>query len=200
MKLLYLDCETAGLDPKKNPIIQISGIIEIDGEITREFDFRLRPLPSDLIEDKALEVNHTTREQLQDPDRLEPIEAYKKLKSIFLTHIDRYDKEDKLYLVGQNVHFDYGFLLELWKRQGDDYLGSFIHYHKIDLIALTCALRLAGKIGAVTEKPLRSMKLSALCDYFGLGEQKHDSLDDIRKTREIFLRMVHSIKDSNLSL
>lgn len=128
--------------------------------------------------------------------RLEPIEVYKKLKSIFLTYVDRYNKEDKLYLMGQNVQFDYGFLLELWKRQGDDYLGSFIHYHKIDLIALTCTFKLAGAF----QKPLPNMKLASLCDYFGLTAQTHDSLDDIKKTREIFIKMVHSVKDSNLSL
>lgn len=198
-KLLYLDCETAGLEPKKNPIIQISGIIEVDSLVVKEFNFKLRPLPTDLIDPKALEVNGIKAEELQDPDRLEPIEVYKKLKSIFLTYIDRYDKSDKLYLMGQNVGFDYGFLLELWKRQGDDYLGSFIHYHKIDLIALTCSLKLAGKIGS-PEKPLPNMKLATLCEYFGLGEQTHDSMDDIRKTREIFLRIVQSVSKSNLSL
>lgn len=99
--------------------------------------------------------------------------------------------------MGQNVHFDYGFLLELWKRQGDDYLGSFIHYHKIDLIALTATMRLSGKI---PKEKLPSLKLQALCDYFNIGKQTHDSLDDIKKTREIFLRMVQSLKNSNLSL
>ena len=98
--------------------------------------------------------------------------------------------------MGQNVGFDYSFLLELWKRQGDDYLGSFIHYHKIDLIALTCTFKLAGAF----EKPLPNMKLETLCNYFSLTEQTHDALDDIRKTREIFLKMVHSVKKSGLSL
>jgi len=197
IKILYLDVETGGLDCKKNPIIQLSGIIEIEGQIVKEFDFKLRPFQDAIIEDKALEVNKITREQLLDPDRLEQKEAYKKLKSIFLTYIDRYNKEDKLYLMGQNVHFDYGFLLELWNKQGDSYLGSFVHYHKIDLIALTTTFRLAG---VLPKDKLPSMKLEALCRYFGLGEQQHDSMDDIRKTREIFLRMVRSVKESGLSL
>ena len=193
---MYLDCETAGLDPKKNPAIQFSGIIEIDGKIVKEFDFKLRPFKDSLIEDKALEVNGITREALLDPERLECVDVYKKMKSIFLTYVDRYNKQDKLYLMGQNVGFDYGFLFELWKRQGDDYLGSFIHYHKIDLIALTTTFKLAGSFKA----PLPNMKLATLCEYFGLSAQTHDSLDDIRKTREIFIRMVHSLKDSSLSL
>lgn len=197
MKLLFLDCETAGLDPKRNPAIQFSGIIEIDGKVVKEFDYKLRPdmsKPNNIIDDKALEINKITREQLLDPDRLEPISVYKKLKSKFLTHIDRYDKSDKMYLVGQNVHFDYGFLLELWKSQGDDYLGSFIHHNKIDLIALTAAMRLAGKI------TVPNMKLATLCDYFGLPAQTHDAMDDIRLTREIFNRMIQSLRNSNLSL
>ena len=193
MKLLYLDTETTGLEPPRNAIIQISGLIEIDGTIVREFDFRLRPHLDALIEQQALDANHISREELLDPTRLEPIDAYKKLKSIFLTYIDKYNKEDKLYLVGQNVHFDYGFLLELWKRNGDMYLGSFIHYHKIDLIALTATARLAG---ILPKDKAPSLNLATLSKLFGLGEQQHDSLDDIKKTREIFLRMVELMKQS----
>lgn len=200
MKLLYLDTETGGLDCKLNPILQISGIIEIIDEhsesikalqsSTFEFDLKLRPHHSAVISPEAMRVNGLDPERLHDPDRLEPIEAYKKLKSIFLTYIDKYDKTDKFYLVGQNVHFDYGFLLELWNRQGDNYLGSFIHYHKIDLIALTAALRLAGRFSL----DLPSMKLSALCAYFGMAEQTHDSLSDIRQTREIFGKYVQFLR------
>lgn len=195
MKILYLDCETAGLDQKQNPITQISGIIEIDGESVREFDFNLCPHPNAVIDPKALEVNHLTHENLLDPGRLEHTAVYKKLKSIFLTYIDRYNKEDKFYLMGQNVHFDYGFLLELWKRNNDDYLGSFIHYHKIDLIALTATLRIAG---VLTKEKAPNLKLETLCKLFNLEAQTHNSIDDIRKTRTIFLRMVQSLKGVNL--
>lgn len=203
MKLLYLDTETGGLDPKINPILQISGIIEIIDErsesiskfsqsSTFDFDLRLRPHPSAVISPEALKINKLDPERLHDPERLEPIDAYKKLKSIFLTYIDKYDKSDKFYLVGQNVHFDYGFLLELWNRQGDGYLGSFIHYHKIDLIALTASMRLAGKLPTGPELP--SMKLEALCRYFKMTEQTHDSMSDIRQTREIFVRYLEFLK------
>lgn len=192
MKLLYLDCESSGLDSKVNAMLQVSGIIEIEGKVVQEFDLRLRPHPSAVISPEALRINKLDPERLHDPDRLEPLEAYKKLKSIFLTYIDKYDKADKFYLVGQNVHFDYGFLLELWNRQGDNYLGSFIHYHKIDLIALTASLRLAGKLPTGSDLP--SMKLSALCSYFKMPEQTHDSMSDIRQTREIFGRYIQFLQ------
>jgi DNA polymerase-3 subunit epsilon len=187
-KLLYLDTETTGLDPKTNALIQISGIVTVEGDHEREFDFHLRPHPQALIDPKALETNRLTEEDLLVPERLEHKAVYKKLKSIFLTYINRYDKTDKFYLVGQNVHFDYGFLLALWERNQDQYLGSFIHYQKIDLIAITAALKLAGRL------PVENMKLETLCRYFSLGEQLHDSLDDIRKTREIFSRYVEMMR------
>ena len=92
------------------------------------------------------------------------------------------------------MHFDYGFLLELWKRQGDDYLGSFIHHNKIDLIAITATMKLAGKLN------IPNMKLATLIEKFGLGSQKHDSLSDITQTREVFLRFVEAIRKSDLAL
>lgn len=208
MKLLYIDCETAGLDPKKNPIIQISGIVEIDGEVKREFDYKVRPpsllspsapaenhtnhhtqkhLPT-IIDDKALEINKITREQLTDIDRLDYVEVYKKLKSVFLTYVDRYNREDKLWLVGQNVQFDFEFLQALWKCNSDDYLGSFIHHNKIDLISLTAAL----KIAKVLDTP--NLKLATISPLFGVGEQTHDSLSDIKQTREIFKKVLRSLE------
>jgi DNA polymerase-3 subunit epsilon len=192
VKLLHLDTETGGLDAKVNPLLQVSGIIEIDGEEKSTFDLRLRPHPSSVVSPEALKINKLDPERLHDPDRLSNEEAYKRLKSIFLTYIDRYDKKDKFYLCGQNVHFDYGFLLELWMRNGDPYLGSFVHYHKIDLIALTASLRLAGKLP--TGDRLPSMKLEALCDYFGMEKQTHDSMSDIRQTKEIFGRYVRFLQ------
>jgi len=157
----------------------------------------LRPHKDAVIDKKALECNHITAEELLDPTRLEPIEAYKKLKSIFLTYIDKYNKEDKLYLVGQNVHFDYGFLLEFWKRNGDDYLGSFIHYHKIDLIALTATARIAG---ILPKEKAPNLKLETISKVFGLGEQIHDALDDIRKTRQVYQIFVDAMKGVKLPI
>lgn len=82
--------------------------------------------------------------------------------------------------------------MELWKRNHDDYLGSFVHYNKIDLIALTASFKLAGVLPS--DERLPNMKLESLCKYFHLEAQAHDALSDIRQTREIFLRMVGHLK------
>ena len=57
MKKLYFDCETTGLDPIKNDIIQIAGVIEIDGHNMVDFNFKSKPFNWDAIETKALEIS-----------------------------------------------------------------------------------------------------------------------------------------------
>lgn len=34
MKILHMDCETTGLDPKRNGIIQLALIIEVEGGVS----------------------------------------------------------------------------------------------------------------------------------------------------------------------
>jgi DNA polymerase-3 subunit epsilon len=41
-KLLYLDLETTGLDPKTNSIHEIGAIVEIDGFVAGEFEIKLK--------------------------------------------------------------------------------------------------------------------------------------------------------------
>lgn len=184
MKLLYLDTETAGLTPD-HALLEVALLIEIDGKIEHELNIHLQPDPTDKIDQKALEVNHLTDEQLASSGRITTTEAYRRIKSVFLSYVNKYDKADKLFLVGQNTGFDHSFLSRLWEKNGDPYLGSFIHYHKIDLIALTAAFKMVGVLPSGDALP--NMKLESLCKFFKLGDQTHTALDDIRKTREIFI-------------
>lgn len=56
MKLCYIDLETTGTKFWRNGIHQISGCIEIDGEVKESFDFKVKPFHSCDIEDEALAV------------------------------------------------------------------------------------------------------------------------------------------------
>ena len=64
MKIFYFDLETTGVKFWKNGIHQISGAIEIDGEIKEEFDYHVQPYERAEIEDEALAVGGVTREQI----------------------------------------------------------------------------------------------------------------------------------------
>ena len=108
-KLLFFDLETTGTNFWQHGIHQISGCIEIDGEVKESFNFKVAPNPSAKIEQAALEIGNVTVEQIQ---------AYRPMNEVFAEfgwmlskYVDKFDKADKFYLVGfNNASFDNQFL------------------------------------------------------------------------------------------
>ena len=49
-KLFYYDLETTGVKYWKNGIHQISGAIEIDGNVIETFDFHVKPYKDAIVE------------------------------------------------------------------------------------------------------------------------------------------------------
>ena len=182
MKLLFLDTETTGLDPVKNGIHQVSGIIEIDGVVKDEFDFKFKPIEKiEMVNADSLKVSGLTIEDLR-ARTMTSAEAYKQLLSIFQKHVDRYNKADKFHMVGQNTKFDYDFIMEWFRKHGNQYGYAYIFYHLIDIISTTAIFKCAGKIS------VQDMKLATVASFFGIPLVAHDAAQDIRVTREIFKR------------
>lgn len=179
-KVLYFDVETTGLDPVKNDIIQIAGIIEIDGVIQDEFEFKCQPVSFDpeCISIDALETHGYNLEDLASFPY--PGEIYHKLISIFSKYIDKYNKQDKFTPAGYNVRFDMEFLKEFFKKQGDIYFGSWINWQMVDPLPVLHFLSFTGKIPF-----LQNYKLSTICDEFAVEIEAHDALSDIRATRAV---------------
>lgn len=186
MKLLFLDTETTGLDPKLHAVIQIAGIVEIDGEVKEEFNFKCSPQKGDLISKQALEIQNLTIDQIRN---LEPPAAtYRAFRQILSKYVDPFNKEDKFFMVGQNTKFDYDFMVSFFEKNDDHYFYSFVRYHLIDVISLTAAAHVAGLMN------LTNMKLETVAKHFGIELSAHDALNDIKATREIFYKYVDLLK------
>ena len=125
-KVLYFDVETTGLDAKLNDIIQLSGIIEIDGEIKETFNLKMQPFDWTTISSEALNVTGTTDEMLKSYGT--PQKAFSDFIGLLSTYVDRYDKTDKMYAAGYNVQFDIGFLREFFLKNGDNMTKSNLEY------------------------------------------------------------------------
>ena len=186
MKLLFLDTETTGLCPIKNGPVQISGIIEIDGEVKEEFDFYCKPFPNKILTYEALQVIGKTKEEVESyPD---PKETYQKLLKIIEKYIDRYNKNDKFYLVGQNTKFDYDMMTQWFKDNGNNFFYAYIAYHLIDIITVTALFNISGIIKT------KNMKLSTIAEHYGIEFKAHNSMEDIRVSRQIFYKFVDHVK------
>lgn len=177
MKVLYFDTETTGLDPVQNDIIELAGIVEINGEIKEEFNFFSQPFSYENVSQEALDIHGIsidTIKQFPAPDYLRI-----RLIKILGKYIDKYNRNDKFYPAGQNVRFDIDFLEENFKKNHDIYFGSWFWRYKIDLYDLSAALHYKGIL------KIENLKLETLAKHFGVKLKAHDAMSDIRATREI---------------
>jgi DNA polymerase-3 subunit epsilon len=179
MKILWYDTETTGLT-ENSAMFQISGVIEIDGVEVEEFDIFCKPHKGADISEQALEVTNVTREQLETFQ--EPKKAYEELVGIFSKYIDKFDKNDKFIIAGQNVKFDIDVLNRFFKRNNDNYLGSFLNYKQVfDTLSVYTALEIAEVV-----PKLENHKLETICKTMGVKlSNAHNSLADIKATKAV---------------
>ncbi len=179
-KVLYLDCETTGLDPTKNDIIQLAMIVEIDGVVKGEYNFKCQPFSYDNIETDALLTHGIKIDEIKKFPP--PLEMFADLEGVFDEHVDRFNKADKFLPAGYNTVFDLNFLAQFFSKSKpeDRYgIGSFIKWSPFDLLA-----HLRNK-AFVNGTELENFKLETVAKAHGIELAAHDALADIRATREL---------------
>jgi|TARA_R100000278_G_scaffold121745_1_gene106359 DNA polymerase-3 subunit epsilon len=181
MKKFWLDLETTGLNPSKHSIIQIAGMVEIDGEVKETFCLQTRPLKGTAVSNKALEVVKVSVAELkQYPD---PAIIKQQLLDLFNKYVDPYDKKDKFIFLGYNAKFDYDFFRAWFEKQNFSYFGSFFWFPPIDIMNMV-AYKVMGE-----RHNIINFKLFQVCKYFGIDvneEELHDALYDIELTKKLY--------------
>lgn len=181
-KILFVDTETTGLDPKINGIHQIAAQIVIDGKMEMEFDYKFRPLDHEVVEKQALEKSNLTIEEVMARP-LSSREVYKKVDETLATFVSRFDKNDKMVISGYNCNFDAQFLNEWFAKNNNKYFFGLCHGGAY-LDGLVMALMLEIKCGKKLFFPDR--KLGTVAETLGIRlDGAHDALNDIRATREV---------------
>ena len=183
MKLFFFDTETTGTDFNIHGIHQISAIMCIDGKIVDTFNVKLVPWDECQYTDEAMEVTGKTVEQIKANPYNES-DAHTLIISKISKYCNRYDKKDKFFMVGFNVHFDNQMLRQLFLRCGDTYFGSFFWSNPIDVMTMATQKLLE-------HRPfMENFQLMTVAKTFGLLEGKdenfHDALFDIEITKEIY--------------
>lgn len=185
-KLLWLDVESCGLDCTLHSIIQIAGVIDIDGEEKLRFNYNCKPHPDFEIDDDALRVNKISRKVMAGYPEIRDI--YNQLKQDFRAFVDPFNREDKFIIAGQNIKFDLDMLSHFFVRQGDPYLGSFIDFkNRIELMDITRGLQAMGFLRS------DNIRLETMCKEFGIKINAHNALSDILATRELYYSILNRI-------
>lgn len=177
---------TTGVKFWRNGIHQIGGIVDIDGQEAERFDIRLAPNPAATIEQEALDVAGVTLEQIQSYQPME--EGYRQLVSILSKYVNKFDKRDKMYLVGyNNAGFDNNFLRALFQQCGDKYFGSWFYPNCMDVYVMVTPFLMGVR------NDMENFKLMTVARTMGIeiDENKlHDATYDIELTRDIFYRII----------
>jgi len=186
-KILYFDVETTGLFPHADYVTQLSGLIEIDGEVVDEFNYFLRPPAGIKVSREALEITGKTIEDLRAyPEDLEGYRAFqKKLEQ----YVDPRDRFDKFTPAAYNGQFDLEFMNQMFKRRlNSPYWGSYQNWQLIDPLPILRTLSFLNQLN------LSSHNLVTVCRHFGIPLEAHDALSDIRATRELVQLLKNGLK------
>lgn len=180
IKRVFIDVETTGLNPDKNGIIQLSGIIEVSGSLKDQFDFLICPLPTDIVEAKALSISGRTEEEVRKFET--PQEVHKKFLALLDKHIDKYNPMDKAWFLGYNGRFDYGFMYAWFRKLNDKYLNSYFWTPPLDIMAL------AAEHCKYIRRRMKNFKLFTVARALNIqmDGKAHDALTDIRVSRAIY--------------
>lgn len=189
IKIIFIDTETGGVNADKSALIQLSGIIEVDGTEKEKFNFYIKPFENSELNEKALEVQGRTLEELGTEKYIDESIIYKKFLEILDKYIDKYDKNDKFIVAGYNVKFDIDILKALFERNNNKFLFSYFNSSMLDPLYSVRLLQVAGMLPV-----LENNKLETWCKYFNIELKAHDSLQDITATKKLIEKLIELIK------
>ena len=188
-KIIFIDTETGGVNPEKAALIQLSGIIRIDKKDVEKFNFYIKPFENSEVNEKALEVQGRTLEELKTDKYLEEKEVYKQFIDILDKYVDKYDRTDKFVVAGYNVRFDVDILKAFFQRHGNNFLFSYLDSSMLDPLYSIRLLQIAEILPV-----LENNKLETWCKHFGIELKSHDSLEDIEATKKLIGKLISLIR------
>lgn len=181
-KIFYLDLETTGKLFWKNGIHQIAGAIEIDGEVVKRFNFKVRPMVGVKIDIEALCVCGVTWEELNAYTT--PNIVFAQIIQMLETYVNKFDPTDKFFICAYNgAAFDKPFFRAFFVQNGNEYFETYFHAPCIDVFCLA-ANRIAEN-GTYTPK----FTQKAVCEYFHIDLDKtklHDGNYDVGLAYQLY--------------
>ena len=181
-KLLIVDLETTGLDPKRDSIVQAAACVLSRKALLEEAFFSTLVAPASPMDPSAQKVHGLTNDDLRNAPSL--TSAIDQLEGL----VD----PRHVVLCGHNVSFDASFLRAAYDRLGRPYPYD---YHMVDLWSVAFFIFSTDGI-----KP-PDYRLDTLAGLYGIRRDKrHDALQDVRVTATILRYLYQRAVESGIKL
>lgn len=171
-KLVFVDLETSGIIADKHEILELGSIIVNGATLDEiaEFYRKIRPLHIENGQREALQLVGFSKKEWQGAE-----DAEKVLKEFN-------DLAEGGIATGWNVAFDWQFLEHGFRRFG---IKSRFDYHRLDVLSM-------AYVKLFKNSKVTSLKLRSIADFYhlNLSQEKHNALEDIRATFEIFKKLI----------
>ena len=176
-KYFVVDCETGGLNCKKNPVTQIAFLVTdgVEWSVHAEESFFVKPYGGLEITKEALSHSMVSLNDIKNG--IDVKDVVKELMNVFKKFKDK-SRGGELILVGHNIKFDIGFLKAMFKFCGKRFY-DFVNENYIDTMML-------AKMKFEGSEDFSSLSLSSTCESFGLEvHDAHDAMVDVKNTCEL---------------
>lgn len=184
-KTIFIDTETTGLNTDKCGVYQIAAIVDIDGKTEAEINIFSNIFPEDVVEQEVFDL-HGQEKMGAISTYQKPFRAHGQLIYELEKFVDRYDPKDKLIAIGYVADFDNRVLRRFFKKNKDDYFGSYFWHPWIDVMGL------AMYFYQDQRHLFENFKLGTVAAYAGVqvdGRGLHDALFDVKLTRELYYKL-----------
>lgn len=176
----FIDVETGGFDSKTNGLIQVAGIIEVNGSVKEEFNFQMQPLKGRKYDTQALVKNGYDMAMIKkfNPNAM----CFGMFRQMMKKYIDPFDNKDKSFFIAYNSDFDEQFIRQWFKDNKDDYFGSLFWNPSI------CVMKKACEFLIEHRDEFTNFRLETVANFFDLKPEGnlHDAMVDIKLTKELY--------------
>jgi hypothetical protein len=187
-QLIAVDCESTGLDFVENDIIELS-LLRINDEVQKTW--HIKPLNFASISSDALRVNGHKLEDIKHETKYGKEtyqDAHKVIVEIENWLMEANCSREEVFLIGQNVAFDYNMMFYLWKKCGA--VDSFPFGRRVlDTMQFEVLMDLAKGVKS------ESYSLSSIIKKYGIKNDKaHTAAADTKAAKEVFIKQLDLLR------
>ena len=184
-KLLFVDVETTSTDRLRSGVYQIAGIIEYE-KVYEEFNLFCNIFDTDIVDEKSLKAAGRTSLMLNELPN--PVDIFQKFIDLLSKHVDRYNRNDKFTAIGYFSEFDAEVLRSWFKKNKDNYFGSWFWHPFLDVS------QLVAYVYQENRDLFKNFQLKTVAYMVEATEEKneevyHDALFDVRLTRTMYYKL-----------